>query len=115
MKTIRNICLLLSVIMIGAGAGMAFDVYMGYKKGRDEYADLRKEMVLSDDPPAPAGTRQPETTEDAVPPVTSETPASSPSGPDPWADPVDPVPAAETVPSPEETPASDPLFNTFGL
>ena len=62
----------------------------------------------------PDGIR-PETTEDAVPPVTSEAPASSPSGPDPWADPVDPVPAAETVPSPEETPAPDPLFNTFGL
>ena len=72
MKTIRNICLLLSVIMIGAGAGMAFDVYMGYKKGRDEYADLSKEMVLPDDPPAAAGTRQPETTEDAAADLTGQ-------------------------------------------
>ena len=53
--------------------------------------------------------------EEAVQPVPSEVPSSSPSGQDPWADPVDPAPAAETVPSPEETPASDPLFNTFGL
>jgi hypothetical protein len=62
----------------------------------------------------PDGIR-PDTPEEAVQPVASEVSSSSPSGQDPWADPVDPAPAAETVPSPEETPASDPLFNTFGL
>ena len=56
-----------------------------------------------------------ETPEEAAQPVASEVPSSSPPGADPWAVPVDPVPAAETVPAPEETPASDPLFNTFGL
>ena len=57
----------------------------------------------------------PATPEETAQPVFSEPPSSSPAGSDPWADPVDPVPAAEAVPSPEETPASDPLFNTFGL
>lgn len=49
MKAIRNLCLLLAVILIGAGAGTAFDVYMGYKKGRDEYSDLDREIVSTDE------------------------------------------------------------------
>ena len=73
--------------------------------------EVEKKWVDEDDQD---GIR-PDTPEEAVQPVPSEVPSSSPSGQDPWADPVDPAPAAETVPSPEETPASDPLFNTFGL
>lgn len=63
MKILRDLCILLAVIMIGAGAGMAFDVYMGYKKGQDEYENLDKDIVSDDDMYTSAGPQETEETE----------------------------------------------------
>jgi len=72
MKAIRNLCLLLAVIMIGAGAGMAFDVYMGYKKGRDEYAALDEEIVSAKETETGALMETETETEDATADLTGQ-------------------------------------------
>jgi len=78
MKILRNLCLLLSVVLIGAGSGMAYDVYMGYKKGQDEYRDLDEDVVSEEDGLyTSTGTGYAKETEDATTDLTGQTKTTS--------------------------------------